>query len=334
MQATNSVGDSPWSNSTKAAPAAQKPDKPAAPTLTVDNASLDVSWTAPANNGSAITDYDIQYRACTATDNDTTDLACDGATNTWGTWTAHTHTGTGTTTTIGSLTNGTAYQVQVQATNRVGDSPWSGSNKAVPAPQKPDMPTAPTLTVDNASLDVSWTAPAANGSAITDYNVQYRACTATDNDTTDLACDGATNTWGTWTAHTHTGTGTTTTIGSLTNGTAYQVQVQATNSVGDSPWSNSNKAAPAAQKPDKPAAPTLTVDNASLSLSWTAPAANGSAITDYDIEYCNLTDDADSDCADASDWTEWERVHQVHRHHRHHHRPHQHQDLPITRPGQ
>ena len=310
VQATNSVGDSPWSTSAKAAPAAQKPDKPAAPTLTVDNASLDASWTAPASNGSAITDYDVQYRACTATNGDVTDLACDGTTNTWGTWTSHTHTGAGTTATVTGLTNGTAYQVQVQATNSVGDSPWSNSAKAAPAAQKPSKPATPSLTVYNASLVVSWTAPAANGSAISDYDVQYRACTATDNDVTDLACDGTTNTWGTWTSHTHTGTGITATITGLTNGTAYQVQVQATNSVGDSPWSNSAKAAPAAQKPSKPATPSLTVYNASLVVSWTAPAANGSAISDYDVQYraCTATDNDVTDLAcdgTTNTWGTW-----------------------------
>ena len=314
VQAANSIGDSPWSDSARATPGAQKPSKPTAPTLTVDNASLDVSWTAPANNGDAITDYDIQYRACTATDGDTTDLACDGTANTWGTWTDHSHTGTGTTATIGSLTNGTAYQVQVQATNRVGDSPWSDSNKAAPAPQKPSKPAAPTLTADNASLDVSWTAPAANGSAVTDYNVQYRACTYSS----DLTCSNtSTATWeSTWTSHTHTGAGTTATVTGLTNGTAYQVQVQATNSVGDSPWSNSTKATPAAQKPDKPAAPTLTVGHASLSLSWTAPASNGAAITDYDIQYraCTATDGDTNDLACDGTTNAWATTWTSHTH--------------------
>ena len=304
MRATNGVGDSPWSNSAKAAPTAQKPSKPSVPTLTVKHQSLGVSWTAPANNGAAISDYDIQYRACTATGGDTNVLTC-AANPTWGSWSSHVHTGAGTTATITGLTNGTAYQVQVQATNSAGDSPWSDSAKATPAPQKPDKPAAPTLTVKHQSLGVSWTAPAANGSAITGYDIRYRACTATDGNSSVLTC--ATNpTWGTWASHTHSGTGTTASITGLANGTAYQVQVQAANGIGDSPWSDSATAAPAPQKPDKPTAPTLTVDNASLGVSWTAPAANGSTITDYDIEYCNLTDDADSDCADASDWTEWD----------------------------
>ena len=149
------------------------------------------------------------------------------------------------------LTNETAYQIQIQATNSVGDSPWSASATGTPTPQKPDAPDAPTLTVKNESLDVSWTAPADNGATITDYNVQYRACTATDGDTAVLTC--ATNpTWGSWNSHTHTGIGTTSTIGSLTNETAYQVQVQATNSVGNSPWSASATGTPPPRNPTRP----------------------------------------------------------------------------------
>ena len=92
-------------------------------------------------NGSSITDYDVQYRACTATPK-----SC-ASSPTWGSWTDHTHDGTGTSTTITGLTNGTAYQVQVQATNGVGDSAWSDSAKGQPAAQKPSTPSAPTLTV-------------------------------------------------------------------------------------------------------------------------------------------------------------------------------------------
>ena len=168
-----------------------------------------MSWTAPSSNGASITDYDVQYRACTATPK-----TC-ASNPTWeSSWTEHAPntTSTAITATVTGLTNGTAYQVQVRATNSVGVSAWSASAKG---------------------LGVSWTAPASNGSSITDYDVQYRACTATPK-----TC-ASSPTWGSWTDHTHDGTGTGTTISGLTNGTAYQVQVQATNGVGDSAWSAS-----------------------------------------------------------------------------------------------
>ena len=171
-------------------------------------------------------------------------------------WTVKTLTTAGTTTDLTSLTNGAAYQVRVAAVNRSGDSAWSDTATATPA-KAPDTPAAPTLTVKNESLDVSWTAPTDNGASISDYDVQYRACTLS----TDLTCsDSNTATWGSWTdrtGETNSDTTTSVTIGSLTNETAYQVRVRAANSVGESTWSTASaKATPTPQKPDKPAAPT------------------------------------------------------------------------------
>ena len=229
-----------------------------------------MSWTAPADNGASITDYDVRHRACTA------NPATCASNPTWGQWTTlsgNADPGTTTTATITGLTNGTAYQVQVQATNSVGDSGWSDSTNGTPAAQKPAAPLAPTLTVDNARLGVEWSAPVDNGSAITDYNVQYRK------QKTD-------NSWpSTWSSHAHTGTTTTASITGLTNDSAYQVQVQAVNGVGDGAWSASSEATPTAQKPDAPVAPSLTKGARQLSVSWTEPATNGADITDYDVRH-------------------------------------------------
>ena len=99
------------------------PAKPAAPTAVATAGSLtslDVSWTAPANEGPAITDYDVQYRQAGASG-----------------WTPHTHTGTATSTTIAGLTEHQAYEVQVRAENTVGESDWSdlGQRRA----RRPDL---------------------------------------------------------------------------------------------------------------------------------------------------------------------------------------------------
>ncbi len=260
VNATNPAGSSAsWSDtsSTKAG----GPDAPAAPTLTSGNAQISVSWTAPANNGSAITDYDVQYKAKTVN-----------------TWTSHTFTGTGTSTTISSsIANGTEYEVQVRATNGNGTGEWSPS--ATLKAGVPAAPAAPTLASGNAQLSVSWTAPADNGSTITDYDVQY----SSDNGTT----------WTEWNAS-DTSTTTSATITTLTNGTSYQVQVRAGNTHGDGPWSPT--ATLKAGLPAAPAAPTLTSGNAQLAVSWTAPADNGSSITDYDVQYSS---------DGGTTWTEW-----------------------------
>ena len=95
----------------------EPPGTPDAPTVTAKSGatdSLDVRWNAPANTGRpAIDDYNLQYRIGTT-----------------GPFTSHSFSGTGTSSTITGLTAGTSYQVQVQAHNGEGDSPWSASGTA------------------------------------------------------------------------------------------------------------------------------------------------------------------------------------------------------------
>ena len=248
VRAVNGTGDGAASNGASATPAAV-PSKPGAPTLAVGNAQLGVSWSAPANNGALISDYDVRYRAGNS-----------------GPWTDANHNGAGTSTTIASLANGTSYQVQVRARNSVGWGGWSNSASATPA-AAPDAPGTPGLTVGNAQLGVSWSEPANNGASISDYDVRYRAGNS-----------------GGWTDANYNGTGTSTTISSLANGTSYQVQVRARNSVDWGGWSNSASATPAAA-PDAPGTPGLTVGNAQLGVSWSEPANNGASISDYDVRY-------------------------------------------------
>ena len=91
----------------------EAPGRPAAPMVTATSGSttsLDVSWSAPTNTGPAIDTYDLQYQKTTES-----------------TWTNGPQDQTGTNAAIGSLDAGTAYQVQVRATNDEGDSNWSQS---------------------------------------------------------------------------------------------------------------------------------------------------------------------------------------------------------------
>ena len=194
---------------------ATAPAAPTAPTVAAvsgSSTSLAVSWSAPADNGSAITSYDLQYQQ-------------DGSTD----WTNGPQNATGTSATIMSLTADTLYQVQVRATNAEGDSDWSpsgsGTTNAVQTATAPAAPTAPTVagvSGSTTSLAVSWSAPADNGSAITSYDLQYQQ-------------DGSTD----WTNGPQDVNGTSATITGLTANTLYQVQVRATNAEGDSGWSAS-----------------------------------------------------------------------------------------------
>ena len=300
VRATNRSGDSSWSTSATATPA-DEPAKPSAPTVAVWNKSLRVSWTAPANNGASITDYDVRHCVNTtgcANDSDWTKLDDTG----------NNSTNTATTATISSLTNGTAYRVQVRAGNSVGDGPWSDSTNATPAAQKPEAPGAPTLSYGDQSLSASWSAPADNGASITDYDVRYCInSTGCDADSKWTALDD--------TGNNATSTATSASITGLTNGTSYQVQVRAGNSVGDGAWSASATEKPSTV-PTKPAAPTLTVQNQSLDVEWAAPSGDGgSAVTGYKVgplfQQLRHRRQLDGDHADE------------HRHHNHAEQPHQ-----------
>ena len=184
-------------------PEAEAPDAPSAPTLTAGTTWLEASWTAPADNGSAITGYDVHYRT------------------TGGNWTDASHAGTGTTKRMESLASDTAYEVRVRASNAEGAGDWSpsASGRTDAAAEAPDAPSAPTLTAGTTWLEASWTAPADNGSAITGYDVHYRT------------------TGGNWTDASHTGTGTTKRIEGLASDTAYEVRVRASNAEGAGDWS-------------------------------------------------------------------------------------------------
>ena len=86
----------------------EPPSAPAAPEVTaLSSTRLSVSWTAPANTGPEITDYDVQYRRV------------------GGELVNSDHVGDATATRITGLRRGTRYQVEVRATNAEGTGPWS-----------------------------------------------------------------------------------------------------------------------------------------------------------------------------------------------------------------
>ena len=234
------------------APPATEPAAPSAPMVTAGDAQLEVSWAAPSDGGSAINDYDVRYRPVF-----------------FGTWTElpDSTRSAATSATIPGLNNGTTYQVQVRAGNSVGDGPWSDSATGTPV-GVPAAPAAPGLTAGEGQLEVSWRAPSNNGSSIDDYDVRYRPAGGSWTELPDTAKSTARSV----------------TITGLRNGTAYEVQVRAGNSIGDGPWSQSAMATPVTV-PAAPAAPDVTGGDGQLEVRWTPPSDNGSPIDDYDVRF-------------------------------------------------
>ena len=98
----------------------EPPSAPSAPSVSAKTGTSDtlsVSWTAPANTGPAITDYDVRWCKGSASD-----CTADGDFTDFG------HTGTATTAEVTGLTAAAAeHQVQVRATNAEGTGAWSAS---------------------------------------------------------------------------------------------------------------------------------------------------------------------------------------------------------------
>jgi hypothetical protein len=198
-------------------PVARVPDAPTGVTATAGNAQADVSWTAPAANGSPITGYTVF-----GFPGGFVKTAAAGQTNT----------------TITGLSNGVAYTFTVVASNAIGNSPASAASNAVTPATAPAAPTGVTASAGDALAFVSWTAPAANGSPITAYTLIARVGGVVER---TMAVGGGS------TSATMTG---------LTNGTTYVFTVTATNGVGDSPASAASApvtpAAPVVNPPSGP----------------------------------------------------------------------------------
>ena len=229
------------------------PDAPTGLTPTVGNTQISLSWTAPADGGSPIDDYVVDYKL--HSDSSWTTFA-DG-------------TSTSTTATVINLTNGLSYDFRVSAHNAVGTGSPSATATATPA-TVPSAPAKGTATKGNASASVAFTPPNDGGSAITGYTV--------------------TSSPGSFTG---TGVTSPIIVPGLTNGTPYTFTITATNVIGTSPASVASDPVTPATVPGVPIAILATPGNAQVSLSWTAPVYNGdSAITNYIIEY-KLNSDPD-----------------------------------------
>lgn len=247
-----------WSTSSSPALAASVPSTPSAPTISSKTAtSLAIAWNAPNANGSAISDYIIE-----------------SSSNNGSSWsTLSESVSTERTAELVGLTRGSTYLIRVTAVNGEGNSVASSSLSAIPAVK----PLAPMNIVVNSrtttSISISWTAPDNGGRAITGYYIQrstdaganWNNILLTPNDQAAFFNQ------------------------SLTTGVTYHYRVAAkTPEVSNSSsavFSEISPAALTATAPSAPTAPAIVSKNAtSASVSWTAPIANGSAITGVTIE--------------------------------------------------
>lgn len=195
VTAVNAIATSNASIISNSVTPATPPDVPINVAATIGDSSAGISWSAPASNGgSPITSYTVTSNigGFTATTNNTTAI-------------------------LTGLTNGISYTFTVTATNAFGTSSSSGTSNSITPASVPSETTNLAATVQDGSIDLSWSVPVSNGgSPITDYIVEYKL---TIGGTWSVFADGV-------------GTTPSTTVTSLSNDNSYDFRVSAKNVIG------------------------------------------------------------------------------------------------------
>ena len=242
-------------------------DAPAAPpgaiaTVTAtasatSQSAADLSWSAPADNGSAITGYNV-YRST------------DGGT----TFTLVANTANTTYEYIEAYRGGEGRSFNVRAVNAGGEGPnASAYGSANLSDSPPSAPTGLTATaLAGYDLRVEFSAPTFNGNQdITDYEIGYQKVASSEN--FSLTSNQTQYTFD---------------FTSVDSGYPYDVRVRAINSVGNGEWSSVVTSPTVGDVPS--ASPSLSpssssVNQGAVTLSIEVPNANGSAITSYDVQW-------------------------------------------------
>ena len=223
LKAVNSVGTSNASDAVSGTPATV-PDAPVIVSASNGNSRATINFTQGSNGGSPILNY--YY----STDNGVSfaELIPEDTTSP---------------VIITGLTNGTTYQIRLKAINLVGLSNVSNNISVTPL-GPPDAPTSLVATPGNTQVSIAFTQGSDGGSPITNYYY------STDNGASfyTLSPPDAVSPI---------------VITGLTNGTTYQIKLQAVNLAGASPASDAVSATPIG--------PTVLTFTTVGTTSWTAP---------------------------------------------------------------
>ena len=219
--------------STRDLPPKSKPQTPEDLAASPGETAVELSWSAPSDDGgSPVTSYDVQYRKKLPL----------------GTWRTVDRFDRAAllTESIAGLDSGAPYDFEVRAVNSVDESDWTSVfTTTVATATAPAVPRRVMVSGSDESIAVTWARPQSDGGdSITSYKLQHRVRSPR----------------GAWMPTIPTSVAapaTSTIITGLANGTAYDVQVRAHNSVDPGPWSEHFSATPEApESPDTvPSAP-------------------------------------------------------------------------------
>ena len=248
LRAVNAAGSGPSASTTTPFVPKSAPTTPLAPTGTLGDGRIFLVWSAPDANGDPITDYDIQYSANSG--------------STWSTFVDGVSASTSATVT--GLTNGTSYLFRIRVKNAQGASAYSAASTGYSPASLPSAPAAPTGIASGTSVYLTWSAPANNGAAITDYLVQYSS-----------------NNGSTWTTFADPVSATTgATVTGLSAGSSYVFRAAAINGVGTSAYSPISLSTSLGTPPNPPTDLAGTASGGQVALTWSAPAPSFGGLKD------------------------------------------------------
>jgi subtilase family serine protease len=242
------------------------PTAPSAPTLvsaTGANSSVNLTWSAPSNNGgSAVSGYNVFAGSSSGAESSTPLNSAPLSSLNYS---------------VTGLINGSTYFFTVRALNAVGTSPASNELSATPqnSPIPPSSPSLTSATSSNGAVSLSWNAPSSNGSSpLTGYNVYVGSSPGAESAT-------ATNS--------SLVTSTSFTVNALTNGSTYYFVIQAVSAAGSSASSNELSARPGALPGTITSLFAHSDHKFGVDLSWSASVG----VTSY-ILYRSSTSGAES----------------------------------------
>jgi predicted RNA-binding protein with TRAM domain len=241
LRAVNSVGPGTTAVRSSVIPRTV-PGAPTINSLTPASGQLSVNFSAPTDNGgSTVTNYKYSI------DGGVTFLTRSPLSN-------------NSPLVITGLTNGTSYEIKIQAINVAGTGAASDVKTAI-AGVVPGVPTINSIVGGNGQLSVNFTAPASAGTLpITHYKY------STDNGVTYKSAGSTANPI---------------VITGLTNGTNYSVRIRAVSAVGDGTETSFTTGKPITTA-SAPTITSITPSNGQLSVAFTAPTSNGgSSISNY-----------------------------------------------------
>ncbi|XP_055331556.1 fibronectin type-III domain-containing protein 3A-like isoform X2 [Paramacrobiotus metropolitanus] len=246
VRAYNSVGPGPWSGVAQVETGAGPPDAPESLRLQAKNAStIMAAWKEPWSNGAPVTDYKLEM----AEESDEQSFL-------------PVYNGAKTSHEIKNLKPNTQYFFRLAASNAAGHGPFSPPYSCWTPPACPGSIQSDKVThlVSATAITIFWTPPEDNGSPITGYKVEFEhQLRIVDKPVPQCLLDG------------------------LQPDTLYKIRIQATNGIGDGPFSQHIRIKTKPVVPDIPKLEVVSVSHNSIKVKWTNVVKNNVEV-DYVLE--------------------------------------------------